>query len=261
MVVLDGPVQASGYDWYLVQPTIMSDTEQPYPFGWVAAAGKDGEPWIEPMTPRMSAVAGRLSRTWRMNQCLASSRSPASVGRRSRSRRVAECRRRYLPRRALGSRSRVARRLRGDAPISRTGQGARPTAGGGGAVVATLDLSSHARHAGTAGRMADGRSDRDVRPSGCRDLPQPPELRGARLGRSRPGHDVLLCRLSSSSRRSARSGDRNRDHEQRTPRPKTRRSMLGRLRRSEAAQIGLVNDGFVVDEPEYEPVAALVAAE
>ena len=47
VVVLDGPVQASGYDWYLVQPTITSDTADPYPFGWVAAADKDGEPWIE----------------------------------------------------------------------------------------------------------------------------------------------------------------------------------------------------------------------
>jgi len=46
--VLDGPVQASGYDWYLVQP-IASDTDaSTYPFGWIAAAGKDGEPWIGP---------------------------------------------------------------------------------------------------------------------------------------------------------------------------------------------------------------------
>jgi hypothetical protein len=51
VVVLDGPVQASGYDWYLVQPTITSDLqEETYPFGWVAAAGKDGEPWIQSKT-------------------------------------------------------------------------------------------------------------------------------------------------------------------------------------------------------------------
>ena len=43
VVVLDGPVQASGYDWYLVQPTIPRATAAQYPFGWVAAAGKDGE--------------------------------------------------------------------------------------------------------------------------------------------------------------------------------------------------------------------------
>ena len=51
LVVLDGPVQASGYDWYLVQPTIMADDTELYPFGWVAAAGKDGDPWIESRTP------------------------------------------------------------------------------------------------------------------------------------------------------------------------------------------------------------------
>jgi len=51
VVVLDGPVQASGYDWYLVQPTIPRATAVQYPFGWVAAAGKDGEPWIQSRTP------------------------------------------------------------------------------------------------------------------------------------------------------------------------------------------------------------------
>ena len=48
VVVLDGPVQASGYDWYLVQPNVMRQDDVEYPFGWVAAADKDGEPWIEP---------------------------------------------------------------------------------------------------------------------------------------------------------------------------------------------------------------------
>jgi hypothetical protein len=48
VLVLDGPVQASGFDWYLVQPTVQSDTqEETYPFGWVAVAGKDGEPWLQ----------------------------------------------------------------------------------------------------------------------------------------------------------------------------------------------------------------------
>ena len=51
VVVVDGPVQASGYDWYQVHPVIPIDTDTPRPpFGWVAAAGKDGEPWIEPAT-------------------------------------------------------------------------------------------------------------------------------------------------------------------------------------------------------------------
>ena len=49
VLVVDGPVQASGYDWYQVQPLARSDLDEPVaPFGWVAAAGKDGEPWIEP---------------------------------------------------------------------------------------------------------------------------------------------------------------------------------------------------------------------
>ena len=48
LVVLDGPVQASGYDWYQVQPIDPSDDgTEPFPFGWVAAAAKDGEAWIE----------------------------------------------------------------------------------------------------------------------------------------------------------------------------------------------------------------------
>ena len=46
LVVVDGPVQASGYDWYQVQPT-RDFRQDEYPFGWVAAADKDGEPWIQ----------------------------------------------------------------------------------------------------------------------------------------------------------------------------------------------------------------------
>ena len=48
VLVVDGPIQASGYDWYEVQPMARSDLEPVGPFGWVAAAGKDGEQWIEP---------------------------------------------------------------------------------------------------------------------------------------------------------------------------------------------------------------------
>ena len=49
LVVLDGPVKDSGYDWYQVQPVIPVDMGiGSIPFGWVAAADKDGEPWIEP---------------------------------------------------------------------------------------------------------------------------------------------------------------------------------------------------------------------
>jgi hypothetical protein len=43
--VVDGPVPASGYDWYQIQP-IDGGFVLGGPFGWVAAAGHDGEPWL-----------------------------------------------------------------------------------------------------------------------------------------------------------------------------------------------------------------------
>ena len=42
LYVLDGPVSASGYDWYEVAQL----TSRTLPSGWVASAGRDGEPWI-----------------------------------------------------------------------------------------------------------------------------------------------------------------------------------------------------------------------
>jgi hypothetical protein len=52
--VVDGPVAASGYDWYLVEPMGEADVQyhpDPPPPGWVAAAGTDGEPWLKPYAP------------------------------------------------------------------------------------------------------------------------------------------------------------------------------------------------------------------
>ncbi len=51
LFILDGPVAADGYDWYQVAPfeEFFSDTapEVPPPrLGWVAAASREGEPWI-----------------------------------------------------------------------------------------------------------------------------------------------------------------------------------------------------------------------
>lgn len=43
--VLDGPVKGSGYVWYQVEPVSFAGLDGPG-YGWVAAAGKDGEPWI-----------------------------------------------------------------------------------------------------------------------------------------------------------------------------------------------------------------------
>jgi hypothetical protein len=51
--VLDGPVSASGYDWYLINPLGEADLSihaDPPPLGWVAAASKDGKPWLEAWT-------------------------------------------------------------------------------------------------------------------------------------------------------------------------------------------------------------------
>jgi hypothetical protein len=61
LVVLDGPVQASGYDWYLVQPTISFESESVAPFGWVAAADKDGEAWIEPAAVECPALPATVA--------------------------------------------------------------------------------------------------------------------------------------------------------------------------------------------------------
>ena len=55
LFVVDGPVRADGFDWYLVEPFTLNlcmDICPPrLPFGWVAEAGTDGEPWIAPAAP------------------------------------------------------------------------------------------------------------------------------------------------------------------------------------------------------------------
>jgi hypothetical protein len=49
LYVVDGPVAADGFDWYLVQPfAYYHETNASARGGWVAAAGQDGEPWIAP---------------------------------------------------------------------------------------------------------------------------------------------------------------------------------------------------------------------
>lgn len=45
VLVVDGPRLADGYTWYQVLP-IRPDGERERPFGWVASAHRDGEPWI-----------------------------------------------------------------------------------------------------------------------------------------------------------------------------------------------------------------------
>jgi hypothetical protein len=46
LLVVAGPVEGSGYDWYQVDPMPRDSSSGP-PFGWVAAASRDAEPWIE----------------------------------------------------------------------------------------------------------------------------------------------------------------------------------------------------------------------
>jgi len=43
--VVDGPVSADGYEWYQVLP-MRPDGLRERPFGWVAAASREGEPWL-----------------------------------------------------------------------------------------------------------------------------------------------------------------------------------------------------------------------
>lgn len=46
LFIVDGPAHADGYEWYLVE-VVRGQGIGDYPWpGWVAAAGKDGEPWL-----------------------------------------------------------------------------------------------------------------------------------------------------------------------------------------------------------------------
>jgi hypothetical protein len=51
LFVIDGPVTGSGYEWYLVEPMSEVDLQvhpDPPPPGWVAAASREGQPWLAP---------------------------------------------------------------------------------------------------------------------------------------------------------------------------------------------------------------------
>jgi hypothetical protein len=67
--ILDGPVDGSGYRWYLVAPFGGPDT-QAGPFGWVAAADKNGDPWLGagsidcPAMPSTFASFASLAPIW-----------------------------------------------------------------------------------------------------------------------------------------------------------------------------------------------------
>jgi hypothetical protein len=66
LYVVDGPVAADGYDWYLVEPFAPDYLpHQPVPHGWLPAGGRDGEPWIASTTlscpPASLDASSRLS--------------------------------------------------------------------------------------------------------------------------------------------------------------------------------------------------------
>lgn len=68
VTVLDGPVQADGYKWWLIRP-IDSDGLEPPPSGWVAAGAQD-EVWLAPTSlscqdaPTSEALWGMPSAMW-----------------------------------------------------------------------------------------------------------------------------------------------------------------------------------------------------
>ena len=49
LAVIDGPVLATGYAWYEVIVPSLPGPDSPMMVGWVAVAGRDGEPWAGPM--------------------------------------------------------------------------------------------------------------------------------------------------------------------------------------------------------------------
>ena len=62
LFVVAGPVEGSGYLWYQVAPIRDADEFGDLPFGWVAAADKDGSPWIAAAQecPKVPATASAL---------------------------------------------------------------------------------------------------------------------------------------------------------------------------------------------------------
>ena len=67
VVVVDGPVKASGYDWFQVQPPFLEEAARFYPFGWVAGASKGGAPWLEPATVECPPLPSTLHEVASLN--------------------------------------------------------------------------------------------------------------------------------------------------------------------------------------------------
>ena len=62
LYLVDGPVEADGYDWYLADPyQTTASGDHWLRFGWVAAADTNGEAWIVPIAPTCPAEASIAS--------------------------------------------------------------------------------------------------------------------------------------------------------------------------------------------------------
>jgi hypothetical protein len=70
LFVVDGPVEGSGYTWYEVAPIGRPDVTVELPFGWVAAADKDGTPWLTRVTPRCPARPTTVDALWTLDGVL-----------------------------------------------------------------------------------------------------------------------------------------------------------------------------------------------
>lgn len=71
LFVMDGPVEASGYTWYEVAPIGDAGTTVELPIGWVAAADKDGTPWIQRVTPDCPPRPTTVKALWTVDAVLA----------------------------------------------------------------------------------------------------------------------------------------------------------------------------------------------
>lgn len=58
--VVDGPVDDAGYAWYLVAPLVRAD-DTVGPFGWIAAASREGEAWVQTVEAPCPATADLAS--------------------------------------------------------------------------------------------------------------------------------------------------------------------------------------------------------
>ena len=69
--VVAGPVQASGYTWYEIAPIGNLQLSVELPFGWVAAADKDGTPWLASSSARCPAAPKTVDDLYAIDNVLA----------------------------------------------------------------------------------------------------------------------------------------------------------------------------------------------